>query len=51
MAGDLLVAPAAGLGIGGGALLALEAGRDRAGYNPVRRWPGPRAIVSRPAGG
>ncbi|GID91570.1 DUF4389 domain-containing protein [Amorphoplanes digitatis] len=32
MAGVLLLAPAAGLGIGGGALLALGASRDHAGY-------------------
>jgi hypothetical protein len=32
VAGVLLLAPAAGLGIGGGVLLALDAGRDRDGY-------------------
>jgi hypothetical protein len=32
IAGVLLLAPAAGLGLGGGVLLALDAGRDRDGY-------------------
>jgi uncharacterized protein DUF4389 len=32
IAGVLLLAPAAGLGVGGGLLLALDAGRDRDGY-------------------
>jgi hypothetical protein len=39
VAGVLLLAPAAGLGIGGSVLLALDAGRDRDGYADLADQP------------